>query len=629
MGGPSPGMECIFPFKHKGVTHHACKPPPESGWDHWCSTRVDNNGEHVGDWNDWESTDWGDCSQDCPKEFDLNLTHIQPTDLDLANHLWALHKIRKQHGIIFVGIEGHSSVLRMLATIVPAIFSSDCPLFMPSEYRDELELRLDSNIVFYKAQPVSKFQLIDSFAVKGGPIISEIMGHWDKVNGINFLSSKNRWNRRTDLKGALFVNGFNFGNPNWAEFIRDDGGKIVGSQGFFQYLLFYMTDRLNVTMKTVEYGRRSMKLENGTWTGPKGAILRREVDVHSVGSGIVIESLRFVDFPLPTNRIAMTLMAARPQGTSPNMWVYTQVFEGPQWALFTCSLIILIITLSIATGHQKENIIMSFGTKRGNEPHYKLNSVLSAFSLGSLYVLQMGSHPNNTNQIATKVLTLTLSVLTFMFFMFYTSDITSKMTSGPGDIPVRNFEDVIHHGYRVVVFNNFLKMLLDQSEPGSARYKVYKKYIENQELDDGRGVGEDAVEAMMSDEKTLLYAGVTSIQGMSLDTIRQLVILNMDDTSYAIGSFALPKHSEFLQMFNHYILKELEHGINKMIYRRYHPHFYTNEHFGLPEPLPLGYQNVLFPFIFLGLGSVASLAIALVEFMNKKCHRKKKSVVRA
>ena len=55
-------------------------------------------------------------------------------------------------------------------------------------------------------------------------------------------------------------------------------------------------------------------------------------------------------------------------------------------------------------------------------------------------------------------------------------------------------------------------------------------------------------------------------------------------------------------MFNHYILKGLEHGVYKRIYQRIHADLYTNEQFDMAEPLPLGYDNVVFAFMCLALG---------------------------
>ena len=64
-----------------------------------------------------------------------------------------------------------------------------------------------------------------------------------------------------------------------------------------------------------------------------------------------------------------------------------------------------------------------------------------------LFVVQMGEHSSNGPTI--RVLSMTLAMLTFLMFMYYNCDITAEMTSGPPAIPVKNFEDVLHHGYRL------------------------------------------------------------------------------------------------------------------------------------------------------------------------------------
>ena len=58
------------------------------------------------------------------------------------------------------------------------------------------------------------------------------------------------------------------------------------------------------------------------------------------------------------------------------------------------------------------------------------------------------------------------------------------------------------------------------------------------------------------------------------------------------------------------------------MYRKYHNDFYVNEQFEMTEALPLGINNVMFAFIFLGLGITFSLAIALIEPISKKWKKK-------
>ena len=58
VAGPIKGAKCILPFHFNGTTHDKCLWDAEGAW---CSTKVDNNGNHtVGQGN------WGYCHYNCP-----------------------------------------------------------------------------------------------------------------------------------------------------------------------------------------------------------------------------------------------------------------------------------------------------------------------------------------------------------------------------------------------------------------------------------------------------------------------------------------------------------------------------------------------------------------------------------
>ena len=96
----------------------------------------------------------------------------------------------------------------------------------------------------------------------------------------------------------------------------------------------------------------------------------------------------------------------------------------------------------------------------------------------------------------------------------------------------------------------------------------------------------------------------------------------MDDSVYGIATLALQKDSEFLQIFNHYILKALEGGDFRRMYRNHHMDLFTKENFEMSEPQPLASKNVMFCFISLGVGICLSLIIAMMELIRKKISKK-------
>ena len=103
---------------------------------------------------------------------------------------------------------------------------------------------------------------------------------------------------------------------------------------------------------------------------------------------------------------------------------------------------------------------------------------------------------------------------------------------------------------------------------------------------------------------------------------KQVFALKMDDAVYGSGTLALQANSEFLPMFNHYILKEIESGYLKRLYREYHMGHFINGEFEMNEPQPLGFRQVMFCFSFVAFGISLSLVIAtmerLVSFLTRK-----------
>ena len=84
-----------------------------------------------------------------------------------------------------------------------------------------------------------------------------------------------------------------------------------------------------------------------------------------------------------------------------------------------------------------------------------------------MFAIQMGEHSKRH-----RLLSLTLSFLTMFIFIYYANDITAEMTSGPAETQIRNFGDVIHGGFKVVVYAPYYKTMLGQSRRGTHKHEV-------------------------------------------------------------------------------------------------------------------------------------------------------------
>lgn len=173
----------------------------------------------------------------------------------------------------------------------------------------------------------------------------------------------------------------------------------------------------------------------------------------------------------------------------------------------------------------------------------------------------------------------------------------------------------------------YYESILSSSRPGSAKLEVFENHYTC------KNGFQKAVNALIQDsdkdKNTLLYANPVQLvaptpSGKTL--AHQAFALKMDDSVHVIVTLALQKDSEFLPIFNHYILKGFQSGEYKKLYRTHHIDIYTNKNFEMIEAQPLGLNNVMFCFMFLGFGICLSIIIAMMEFMSRKLPKRQGEV---
>lgn len=578
-------------------------------------------------------------------------------------HIEKLNNNAKQDSLIFVGSNANNALLEDLQINVPDMFRSDCPVFMPRGYLNMVKQRLDNNVIFYENFNET-YNLTDIFAVNGGPTISLPLASWDHRNHFQLQMGLNRWDRRTDLRGAKFVNTLWF-NGRLAYFICDIDGKIkiqddddcfngtiIGSSGYMQEKLFYMTERLNLAIETKN---RIKSVEGRPTEIPCERLLNKKMtDICSGGKSLTQGSTRIT---IITERpYIYTLFAGVPKDNVLDVWAYTNVFGMSQWLLYFSLLIIISLFMLMA--------------KMLLDGIYQRNPVNESFANTYLFLLQQGSHPD-TRHYTTKILSLTLSLVTLLLYIYYANDITAKMTAGSPGHPVRNFEDVIDNGYKVIVVgweSNALYKLKD-SKSGSAKHNVYKLYLEdgyeksaawenatrNGNVKEASGIKKpswydwtlenvlEAAKQIIRDKKTLWYTTRSGVPESVKDDGRgggdegRVIELKMDDASRNYRGVMLRQDSEYLPMFRHYALKGFESGIFQRIDLRLSDHCLALRNvvcwpysrpaiqIGMTEPGSLGMGNVIFPFSFLGACLVIAVGIGVLEnVVNKLSYSKNK-----
>ena len=139
-------------------------------------------------------------------------------------------------------------------------------------------------------------------------------------------SATDRSDWAIDLKGVTFEN--SLGESYQSKIIRNKNGTIVRTSGWFQDILFYVTDRINLKVMNREIpptNKGWKLLDNGSWTGGIGMLQRKEADICSDGVGVTYDRSMVINYPMPITRMPCSLVAAMPRGTSINMWAFIKV----------------------------------------------------------------------------------------------------------------------------------------------------------------------------------------------------------------------------------------------------------------------------------------------------------------
>ena len=521
------------------------------------------------------------------------------------------------------------------------MFKSESPIFMPISYMFSIFfqwprlkpslLRLDSNILFYKKNKAGGFNLYDIFTVEYSPIMLDL-GTWDKSHGLQLEMSIYRWDRRTDMKWARCI-------INVASVVKIS--HLVDSIGGERSVM--RDSRIKKARKQLDYIAKRLNLEirYGFGTG-HGRLVFLPLP-NSDGNGFASkDSKDSIMIASKYNSRSYTFLAGHSTEKVAEHWDFFVGFGLPQWMTFFSALIVISLVMNLCHRLLDEN---------DQRP-----PISQAFVTTFLFVLQQGNHPESRH-ISKRILSLTLSMLTMVFMIYYSNDITSKMTTGPPPHPVRSFQDVLEKKYKVIIVGAETKAyeLLKDSKDGTTMQSVFKlnfgEYSKN--ISDyknwirtlwwmkggkeppsvpswynvSRENYELAKQQIIAEEKTLWFTDIDSSEltdiGFGIPALIQegkVVALEMDDPLEFKSGILFKSFSEYRPLFAHHIMRGEESGMfdkfhKDHLYRQtssLEEHYYKIE---LDEDAPLGITNIVSAFYMLGAFSILSFIILIVELL--------------
>ena len=158
---------------------------------------------------------------------------------------------------------------------------------------------------------------------------------------------------------------------------------------------------------------------------------------------------------------------------------------------------------------------------------------------------------------------------------------------------------------------------LKYSTPGSAMHKAYENMVQMSDKDKYVTSTKESLDKIITDPTFVLYAGSSSFLPYP-----ELTVLSIVETIRTDLSIALQKDSEFTKLFDYQIQKLIQSGLLVKMRHKWlqsgKPTGGAGEEKAAEAANPLGYSNLLFPFLCLFGGVAVSGALSFVEFVTKK-----------
>ena len=281
-----------------------------------------------------------------------------------------------------------------------------------------LNFRLDTTIAFCKNES-SSLALLDIYAIKGGPTITQKLGSWNISSGLQ-IDVPIMWERRSNLMNTELIDTI-LPYAIVTRFNKNNEGDIFNKSGIFQDLSSILQSRLNFSVKSLspsdgKWG--NLLLDNMTWSGMVGDLSNNKADISSAGLSRTFERNKAVDYGITLHQYKNTLIQASIKSVMIQVWVYLTIFPVPAWVV----IIVMILMQAVV-------FAMTIYSRSKGEG---VNPFESGVAISFLYLLQLSSDSVAGNKRkSTKIGLLTWAIGCYVVFSYYEAQLTADMTSRP------------------------------------------------------------------------------------------------------------------------------------------------------------------------------------------------------
>ena len=318
--------------------------------------------------------------------------------------------------LVFIGSD-NAELLRLLDNYTD-IFHSQIMSLMEVHQMTMLNFRLDTTIAFCKNES-SSLALLDIYAIKGGPTITQKLGSWNISSGLQ-IDVPIMWERRSNLMNTELIDTI-LPYAIVTRFNKNNEGDIFNKSGIFQDLSSILQSRLNFSVKSLspsdgKWG--NLLLDNMTWSGMVGDLSNNKADISSAGLSRTFERNKAVDYGITLHQYKNTLIQASIKSVMIQVWVYLTIFPVPAWVVIIVMILMQAVVFAMTI----------YGRSKGGG----VNPFESGVAISFLYLLQLSSDSVAGNKRkSTKIGLLTWALGCYVVFSYYEAQLTTDMTSRP------------------------------------------------------------------------------------------------------------------------------------------------------------------------------------------------------
>ena len=221
---------------------------------------------------------------------------------------------------------------------------------------------------------------------------------------------------------------------------------------------------------------------------------------------------------------------------------------------------------------------------------------------------------------ASRALLLACALALSVIFIYYSCDLTARMTSAPQKISVNSFQDVKDQDFDIIYFGRGLVGAHYLKTGNEVMQWLYKNKIEGNEDDLGYTSFAPMVKRAVEEPKTLLYWVYHPYTQDAME--KKLVALDIQEKINIPEGHLVQKNSEFRAVISHQVSKMKESGLIDQLsdkwWRFALRQTQNDKKSKNDEAISLGFENVTLPFAFVAIGMIGAQVVIMGEFCMKK-----------